>query len=276
MYLTLAAHRKVPPRSAKWIRESGSGLPDTARKISPSLPLFTFFFLFSFLAACELAGKQKQTGGAALLRRPVALARLHKYYANIRSGPVTSRNAPRRAPCGRARPLRSSFSAPRRFAALAKCRCLFPPRYARLACLPYRPEIAGTLHTQHNSTPNLLPQHSPALPLFLVLSFSPYRTPIAPLSLLHPALSLLIATALLLELALSSRRLPPATSSRLRYDLTYVDGSALVFDLRLNARSRSSGTRKRAEVALLPGKTSFTLTNMRGSCAFVCVPVRCD
>lgn len=166
------------------------------RSLPPSLPLFTFFFLFSFLAACELAGKQKQTGGAALLRRPVALARLHKYYANIRSGgPVTSRNAqraaPRRAPCGRARPLRTSFSAPRRSAALAKCRCLFPPRYARLACLPYRPEIAGTLHTQHNSTPNLLPPalSSPSsLPRPFVLSLShPDRTPIpSPPSFIAP------------------------------------------------------------------------------------------
>lgn len=35
----------------------------------------------------------------------------------------------------------------------AKCRCLFPPRYARLACRSYRREIARILHTRHNSTP---------------------------------------------------------------------------------------------------------------------------
>lgn len=66
MYLTLAAYRKVPPRSAKWIRESGSGLPDTARKISPSLSLlFSFSFLFSRLA--NLRGNRSRLGrrGAA-------------------------------------------------------------------------------------------------------------------------------------------------------------------------------------------------------------------
>lgn len=46
----------------------------------------------------------------------------------------------------------------------AKCRCLFPPRYARLACRSYRREIARTLHTRHNSTPEPTPEPS-ILPL---------------------------------------------------------------------------------------------------------------
>lgn len=103
----------------------------------------------------------------------------------------------------------------------AKCRCLFPPRYARLACLPYRPEIACTLHTRHNSTPNLLqpPSHSssrslPAgaapLPAFLSAVLS-YRS----LSPFSTALSFRGATMLLTQLALSS---PAPLRPLLAYD----------------------------------------------------------
>jgi len=73
---------------------SGSGLPDTARakhlSLSPSNSLhFFFFFFLSFLTALANLRKQKQAGGAP--PTTVRPARLHKYYANIRSGPVTPR-----------------------------------------------------------------------------------------------------------------------------------------------------------------------------------------
>lgn len=137
-------------------REHRSGLPDTARKD------LSFFFFFS--RSLRTCGETE----AGWRPRP---ARLHKYYANIRSGRVTS--------CARTRETVTSFPpfpAPRALLRHSqKCRCLFPPRYARLACLPYRPEIAGTLHTQHNSTPNLLPP-APSASFLSAVYYSPYRT----------------------------------------------------------------------------------------------------
>lgn len=77
MYLTLAAYRKVPPRSAKWIREREWIAGYTARRgslslsLSPSSLLFlslSLSFFPSFLAACELAGNR--SGPAAPRRLP--------------------------------------------------------------------------------------------------------------------------------------------------------------------------------------------------------------
>lgn len=95
MYLTLAAYRKVPPRSAKWIREREWIAGYTARRRSSPSPSSFFLFLFFFLFSCSLrtCGKQKQAGGAARRGSARRSARLHKYYANIRSGPVTTARA---------------------------------------------------------------------------------------------------------------------------------------------------------------------------------------
>lgn len=114
----------------------------------------------------------------------------------------------------------------------AKCRCLFPPRYARLACLSYRSEIACTLHTRYNSTPNLLqpPSHSSSsfltgsLPVFLSAVLS-YRYPIA---LLRPIVVSRSNDAF--YLASLSHRGSPATSSRLRRSYIVVSAQ---FDPRL-------------------------------------------
>lgn len=152
-----------------------------ARKILPS-----FLFLFYSLRTRE---KQRQAGG------PDA-TRLHKYYANIWSSPpVTSR--------GRARPLHVPAvpSAGETLTVAAKCRCLFPPRYARLACLPYRPEIACTLHTRHNSTPNLLQPplpsiHSSPLRVFLSAVLSYRILSLLPLSVPYSGGASYIALAL--------------------------------------------------------------------------------
>jgi len=95
-----------------------------------------FFFLLFFFHSCKLAGNRSRLAPrlpAAAVAAGSWLARLHKYYANIWSSPVTPR--------ARAKSLRSCRSAGlcRRAVVDAKCRCLFPPRYARLASLPYRP-----------------------------------------------------------------------------------------------------------------------------------------
>jgi len=58
MYLTLAAYRKVPPQSAKWIREREWIAGYRARETSFPLSFFIFsFFFLSFFSRsfCELA-----------------------------------------------------------------------------------------------------------------------------------------------------------------------------------------------------------------------------
>lgn len=146
-----------------------------------------FFFLFLQLANC---GKQKQ---AALRRLPPGrwLARLHKYYANIRSGPVRPRARTRET-------------------VTFLLSCATPRRSTRKVSLLISTEICATRVSP------LSPRDSLALCIRSIIqrrTYSPFPAPRAfPLSFLsavlflsHPiapfsiALSFLIATALLLS-----------------------------------------------------------------------------
>lgn len=198
--------RGIPQSSGPEVRSgfaSGSGLPEIPRGetlLSFSLTLFTFFYFF-LLFLCRSPRTCGET--EADWRRSAAPAGGWRGCINIMqiSGAACVRV------CARAREtvtFHLSCTVPQRS---AKCRCLFPPRYARLACLPYRPEIAGTLHTQHNSTPNLLLRHSPLLPLPpcpFYLPVSPYRT----LSHPSPPLCRSVWATMLLLTSLSHRVAP--------------------------------------------------------------------
>lgn len=65
MYLTLVVYRKVPLRSAKWIREREVDCRIPRAKDLPLSPSCHFFFLFLFLQLANLREKQKQAGMAA-------------------------------------------------------------------------------------------------------------------------------------------------------------------------------------------------------------------
>lgn len=98
-------------------------------------------------------------------------ARLHKYYANIWSNPVTTRA---RTVTLLPRPLRHAAGLRRKVSLLISTEIcttrVSPLSLAKIAC---------TLHTRHNSTPNP-PLQVPSPPLILLLSFYLSFSPIAP------------------------------------------------------------------------------------------------
>lgn len=231
---------EVPPRAR------GSGL----RKI-----FLPFFFSFFFLYSLRTREKQKQAGVStprrATLRGCINIMQI----SGATLLQVTSRSR------GRARPLHVPAVRPREILTVAaKCRCLFPPRYARLACLPYRPEIACTLHTRHNSTPNLL--QLPPLPL---------RAATLVFVFLSAVLSYRILS-LLLPLSVpysgdASYIAPIATSPCDLFSLTTTLRRRFCAVRSTVERAPSFETWKRAEKERdrkrASGKASFTLTDTR-------------
>jgi len=133
--------------------------------------------------------------------------------------------------------------------------------------LPYRPEIACTLHTRHNSTPNLLLRPPASLSLPSCALFCIALTYLSSSALSSACRALLLSTpSSRLYLLPSPLPLPCATSSRLRRPYVVVSPR---FDL---WRAPSFGTWKRAETGLSPfAKAFLTLTDGRGE---GCVAIR--
>jgi len=197
--------------------------------------LLPFYPVFFSLLSSRLQTSQETE--AAWLASPVRWPWwrwLHKYYANIRSRAGVTHRA-------RARETVRLLAAPRDSSAPSVVAYFQRDMHDSRVSLPYRPEIACTLHTRHNSTPNLHLRPPASLPRSLL--YRPY------LSFLFGALCRSALPRCLLArpprssiFFPSTRPLSRATSSRLRRP--YVVVSYARFDL---WRAPGFGTWKRAQ-----------------------------